>query len=262
VELVTTLQNAQSNALLAGLLIMAFSRLEKGHYFLATLLITCTVFIKLFGVVAIGLYLFYPRKGKLIGYTIGCFAFMALVPWLVVPLDQLKFLYTQWFHLLVEDHSTSFELSVLSWLATWFHLQSDKNLVVLVGAILLGLPFLQWKKYKDYSFRLLTLCSFLLWMVIFNHMAESPTFIIAMGGVAIWYFNRARTVLNSILVISAFIFTSLSTTDIFPYFIQEKFFGPYVIKVVPCIFIWAKVLFDLWVEKDNVPPVSSTFSET
>jgi hypothetical protein len=44
------------------------------------------------------------------------------------------------------------------------------------------------------------------------------------------------------------LFTQLAPTDLIPRFIREQFFIPYVIKVVPIIVIWIKVLYDMvWV---------------
>jgi hypothetical protein len=43
----------------------------------------------------------------------------------------------------------------------------------------------------------------------------------------------------------AFVFTTLSPTDLFPPFIRNEFFWPYVVKAVPCILIWGKVIYDL-----------------
>ena len=254
IEMTTSLQNAQSNAMMTGLLVMAFVRLEKGDYFLAALFITLTAFIKIFGVFALILYVFYPGKVRLAAYTAICFVLMTILPLAVVSIDQLKFLYVSWLHMLIDDHSASYGLSVMGWLTTWFHLGIDKNIVVGAGLLIIGLPFLRLKKYNDYYFRLLMLSAVLLWIVIFNHKAESPTFIIAMAGAGIWYFHKKRNTIDLVLIILAFIFTSLSPTDLFPQWIQDNFFDPYAIKVVPCILIWCKLMFEVLTEKFEVAP--------
>ena len=254
IELTTSLQNAQSNALMTGLLVMAFVRLEKGDYFLAALFITFTAFIKIFGVFALILYLFYPGKVRLAAYTALCFVVMTILPLAVVSFDQLKFLYASWLHLLIDDHSVSFGLSVMGWLTTWFHLGINKNIAVGAGLLIMGLPFLLLKKYNDYLFRLLMMSAVLLWIVIFNHKAESPTFIIAMAGAGIWYFHKKRNAIDLVLISLAFIFTSLSPTDLFPHWIQDNFFDPYAIKAVPCILIWCKLMFEVLTEKSEVAP--------
>jgi hypothetical protein len=84
------------------------------------------------------------------------------------------------------------------------------------------------------------------WMVIFNHKAESPTFIIAMAGVAMGYISLAEKSRSVIwLTWIAVIFTSLSTTDIFPQIIQREISIPYAIKVLPCLIFYFFVFFKL-----------------
>lgn len=245
IELVTSLQNSQSNALMVGLLILAFVFFESDQVFLACLCITLTVFIKLFGLLAFAMAIFYPNKIKAIFYSIGCVLFLSVIPLLVVPIGQLFFLYKSWWGLLIDDHTISYGLSMLGWLISWFGFNGSKNLVVLVGLILLLVPLVWVKEYKAFLFRVSFLCSLLIWMVIFNHKAESPTFVIAISGVALWYFLKPTNTFDRVLLLVAFVFTCLSPTDIFPSLIQNQFFDPYVVKVVPCIFIWLKITYDL-----------------
>lgn len=245
VELMTCLQSCQSNALIVGLLIFAFCMLEKENYLLATLFISLTVFIKLFGIVICLLFIFYPKKGKVALYMLAWFALLALLPIVVTGYDQLGFLYKSWLTPLGNDHALSNGYSVIGWLHTWFNLNVNKVLVLLIGVVLLLLPLIKLSKYKDYFFRLVMLSSVLVWMVIFNHMAESPTFIVAMAGVVIWFYAQKPTRANLVLLILAIVFTCLSPTDIFPMYVRQHFLQPYVIKAVPCILIWVKMLYDL-----------------
>src|SRR4030095_11803055 len=64
VELVTSLQNSQSNALIAGLLILSFCFLERRQIMWGTLMISLTVFIKIFGLVAFSLFFLYTDRRK------------------------------------------------------------------------------------------------------------------------------------------------------------------------------------------------------
>ena len=43
----------------------------------------------------------------------------------------------------------------------------------------------------------------------------------------------------------ASILARLSSTDLFPKFIGDQWIFPYLIKVVPCILIWIKILYDM-----------------
>lgn len=244
VELMTSLQNSQSNALIAGLFLLSFSALERRHYAWGTLAIVLSIFIKLFGLVAFSLFLLYPNKLKLAKYTLLWLVLGTFLPLLVVSWDQLLFLYESWGRMLSNDHATSYGFSVVGWTHSWFGFASKLGTVAL-GVVLYCLPLLRWRCYNYFQFRTWMWASMCLWVIIFNHKAESPTFIIAMAGVALWFFVQERQRLNQILLFSALLFTSLIATDIFPPDFRGGFAKDYVLKAVPCILIWAKISIDL-----------------
>lgn len=245
VEMLTSLQNEQSNALIAGLLIFSFGFLERGKYWLATLCVVSTIFIKVFGIVALALFLLYPNKLKLAYTTAFWIVFFTVLPLVVIDIDQFVFLYKSWANLLQNDHSISDGLSVIGWLKSWFGWQVNKTYVSLAGVILFCIPLLKISSYPNFVFRILMLSSILIWVVIFNHRAESPTFIIAISGVALWYYAQFPKKENYILLVLAFVFTALSPTDLFPKFIRDEWMKPYVVKAVPCILVWIKITYDL-----------------
>jgi hypothetical protein len=244
IELITSLQNAQSNGLMTGLIILAYIYLEKKNIALATLCIVATIFIKLFGIVAFALFLFYPNKLKSALFTLGWIVLLAILPLLVISLDQYVYILKSWGVLLQNDHSDSIGFSVSGWLFSWFGLQL-KTVSLIGGVVLFCIPFIHIKNYTNHRFKLLYLASILIWIVIFNHKAESPTFVIAITGVSIWYFTQEFSKVNLALLISALLFTVLAPTDLFPKFIRENYFVPYVVKVVPCILIWGKLTWEL-----------------
>lgn len=250
-ELITSLQNEQSNALIAGLIILAFIQMEKKNVLWATLFIVLTVVIKLFGLAAFALFLFYPDKIKTAIYTLGWIIFFTIIPLVAVEVNQLLFLYKSWWQLLQNDHSVSYGLSVAGWLYTWFGLNL-KNFTVIAGAFLFCIPLIRFQLYKQFRFRALFLSSVLLWVVLFNHKAESPTFIIAVTGAALWYFYQKQNTVNLALLILAFVLTVLSPTDLFPKSIRDNYVIPYVLKAVPCILIWFKLLADLLIMKPEL----------
>jgi hypothetical protein len=244
IELITSVHNSQSNALLAGLILFAFLALEKKQIFFAAFLIVLTGFIKIYGLTALCLFIFYPQKLKAATYTIVSIILLAALPLLLIPFSQLTFLYHSWLDLLKNDHSVSVGLSVVGWLYTWFGIQA-KKLVVIIGAVLLLIPLIRHRYFSELKFRLWFLCSVLVWMVIFNHKAELPTFIIAVCGIATWFFSQKPKIENIILVALVFIFTILSSTGIFPRDFREKYIEDYVFKAVPCILVWLKITADL-----------------
>lgn len=244
-ETLTGLQSAQTNPLIAALLILAYTSFENKNVIWASLFIVLSAYIKIFGVVAFLMFFLYPDKMKFILYTIFWTVLLALLPLLVVSFGQLTFLYKSWLNMLQNDHSVSYGLSVMGWLKTWFGLEPDKFLIVALGGILLMLPLVQFKSYSNSLFRILYLGSILIWVIIFNHKAESSTFVIAVCGIALWYFSQKNTKLQTALVLFAFIFTCLSPTDLFPRFLRLSMVEPYVLKAVPCIFIWFMIQYQL-----------------
>ncbi len=245
-ESMTAMQNEQSNGLMAGLIILAFGLCERQKYFIAALCLVLSVYIKIFSVVGFALFLFYPQKWKLTLYTFFWALVLLLIPLFVIDFDQLKSIYESWIYLLRHDHTPSaYGFSVLGWLKTWFHFHGNNLNVILTGALIFLLPFGRLKMYTSYDFRILALASILIWIVIFNHMAESPTFVIALAGVSIWFFTRRPTLVNIILFLLAMILTSLSSTDLFPNDFRNEVIRSYVLKAFPCILIWIKIIVDM-----------------
>lgn len=244
-ELSNNMQNSQSNGLMAGLIILTFTSLENKNYFTASLWVVLSVYLKIYGGIAFVFFLFYPSKWKLLRYTVFWFVIVGALPLLAISLHQLLYLYQAWWGLLKADQTINDGISVAGILHSWFNMSLSKNIISFSGLVLFLLPFLRSNKYKDYHFRLLILCSALIWIVIFNHKAESPTYIIALLGVSLWYFTGERTGLNTALFILTLIFTTLSVSDLVPGSVRDNFVVPYCIKAVMPIIIWIIISIEL-----------------
>lgn len=244
-ELVTSVINSQSNPMIAGLLVAAFTFFEKDKVHWAALCIISTFYIKVFGILACLLFLFYPHKGRFVLWCAIWSVVIALIPLFFTSPDLLVLQYKNWLELLANDHSGSYGYSFMGVLHTWFGLNSGKDMLVLIGFISLLVPFIFIKQFKDFQYRLNWFVAMLIWLVIFNHKAESPTFIIAFTGIAIWLFTSPKNKYITFLAVLAFVFTSLAPTDIFPLSIRQSFFEPYAIKAVPCILIWGFITFEM-----------------
>jgi len=246
IELITSLQNHQSNALIAGLIILSFIFFEKNNRWVATLLIAITVFIKIFGLMALLIMIFYPKKIKSGLIYLFWMVVLGILPLVLVSPSELWQQYHNWFDLLMADQTVYYGISVMGWLQSWFGLNISKYVVAGIGAFLLLLPLIKYRLWLKLDFKVLFLSSLLLWMVIFNHMAESPTYIISVSGVAIWFFSREKLRWeNIVLLLLVLGFTILSPTDIFPPSLRDNLVAPYVLKAVPCILVWAKIQYEL-----------------
>jgi hypothetical protein len=262
-ELLTSLQNAQSNGLMCGLMIAAYAHMQRGKPALATLWLMFATFIKVYGAIGFCLFLFYPQKPKFILYAALWGIVFAACPLIVTPLDTLVSQYRSWAALMAEDAAGATGLSVAGWLKSWFGLDNLRAQVSLAGIVLFFIPLLRFKLYKDDVFRLLFVAFMLIWVVIFNHKAESPTFVIAAAGVGIWYFAMPKATWRTVLLWLVFIFTCLAGTDIFPPYVKKHFIYPYTIKVVPCIIAWCVIFAELMLLKkpENITPSKMALNE-
>jgi Glycosyltransferase family 87 len=237
-ELVICLQNTQSNGLMAALMIGTYIALTRNNALAAAGYIMAGVFIKLFGIFAAFVALFYRRQWVTLALAgIGWGLFLALFPGIFTGWDHLKQLYEWWWWLLRDDHAASLGLSVAGWLNTWFGLEPEKSMITIVGLCIQTAAVAADIVRKRTP--LYTLASVLIWVVIFNHKAESPTFIIAFCGVAIWYFAQDKPSRAAGWAVGlAFFLASVTPTDLFPPVWYRQFIQPFTFKAVPFIMIW------------------------
>ncbi len=244
-ELLTCLQNAQSNGLMCGLMIAAYGCMHNGKAMWATLWLVLATYIKVYGAIGFCLFLFYPGKVRFIAYALLWTIVLGALPLVVTPFHTLVWQYHNWKDLLVADATAAVGLSVAGVLSTWFGIVGGKAVVTVVGLLLFLVPFVRVKQYGNELFRLLMLAGMLIWVIIFNHKAESSTYIIAVAGVGIWYFAMPEAKWRTALLWFVFLFTCLSTTDIFPPFVKQHLIYPYKFKAFPCIVVWCVVFADL-----------------
>ena len=195
----TSALNSQSNGLMLGLLLFAFVSLQKGRIVQAIIFIWLTAFIKLFGILFFAMLLVFPGafKKSLLRVPL-IFVALYLLPLPVLGWEGLQRQYASMFNLLAHDHGYFVKYSVMGWLQQWFGLRPNKNLILMLGLGLQCIPLLVFiikeKLWRSGSleqinskslerWQSLFAASWLLWMVIFNHMAESATYVIAVGGV-------------------------------------------------------------------------------
>jgi hypothetical protein len=170
---------------------------------------------------------------------------MAAGPLAVASPKHLVFLYRSWYGRLQSDAATHLGLSLMGVLKEWFGVSVPSLYVALAGGvILMGVVAFRLDSRDDFKFRLLVLSSVLLWVIVFNHMAESPAMIIAVTGVALWYYFQERSVPNLVLLVLTFALTCLAPTDAVPRALRQRIDVGYL-EAAPCIIVWFKVQHDL-----------------
>lgn len=244
-ELIGNLQNEQSNALMTGIILLTFVSFERKHLLLAALFVSLGIYLKIFGVVAAALFLLYPDKKKFILYMAGWIVILWALPLFIISPAELAEQYKGWGMILLSDHESRYGFSILGIFHKWFGFEPAKMMVIISGVLLFCLGYLRIKSFGKVGYRLLFLSSILIWVVLFNHTAESSGYILAMTGSGIWYFSQRKTQLRTIIIISTFIIVSLFSTDIMPADIRNTYIYPYYIRTLPILIIWIFVIFDM-----------------
>lgn len=244
-ELNTSVHNEQTNPVIAALGLFTFSLLEKGKVKWASLLPVIAFCIKGYGLIFAALFLFYPRRGQYFLYSVLWIVLFAFLPFAFVGPDHFVQLYKDWYTCLIEDHKVNFGFSVMGLMKVWRPSLTDHDVTLIqyLGLLLFGITWL-WtllkNNFESPQTRFLLLAYASLWVIMFNHAAESPTFVIAIQGVAVWYIISRETLdpWAKALVICVFLFSILAPTDVYPASWRRDFFRPNLIKVIPCFIVW------------------------
>ncbi|WP_080055880.1 glycosyltransferase family 87 protein [Spirosoma aerolatum] len=253
-EALITAQNLQSNNLIVGAILLGLYHLRNERVWQAAFFFVLCGFIKFYGAAAAGFFLFYPKKPQFILAMLGWTLVFAIAPVTMIPFDHLLAEYKEWFSVIVVS-KLGLQVSVMGIAEAWFGMaKTDSNyrIIELIGATLFLLPFLRFGLWSDRLFQRRMVAYFLLFMIVFNKMAESPTYVMAVTGVALWWVTLNEPAqLDKVLLALVIIFTSLSPTDIFPQVVQKQFFQPYNIKAVPCLLVWARIQYQIWTQSNS-----------
>lgn len=252
-EFLTTSLGQQFNPIMTSIIILSYVLIEKEKDFWSACLIILGTFIKLYGIVGLAFFFFSKNKMKFI----GSLAFWSIV-FFVLPMaiSSPEFIinsYSEWFARLLEKNNEngSFDsmqdISIMGLFKKILNMPNLSNLLFLIpGIVLFGLPYLRFNMFSNKKFQLLLLSSVLIFTVIFSSGSESPTYIIAFAGVAIWFIiQEEKTKWTWFLFIFALLLTSFSPSDLFPKYIKETYIKPYSLKALPCVLIWFQITYEL-----------------
>lgn len=253
-ELLTTLLGLQFNPLMTAIILLSFVYIEKAKDFWSAFFIVLGVFVKLYGIVGLAFFFFSKNKFKFILSLIFWSIVIFCLPMLLSSPEYIIQTYKEWFERLVEKNNENAglnsyqDISLMGIVRRFFQDSSISNLPFLIGGIILfGLQYLRIKEYKEVSYRLMLLASVLIFTVIFSSGSESPTYIIAFVGVAIWFVIQPKPISNFyiLLFIFALILTSLSPSDLIPKYLKDNFIRPYALKALPCVLIWFTIFYEM-----------------
>ncbi|MGZ3874358.1 MAG: glycosyltransferase family 87 protein [Mucilaginibacter sp.] len=251
-ELMTSSSNVEINPLIGALIIFSFVFIRDKKDFWAALMILAGTFIKLYGIV--GLAFFFLSKDKL-KFILGFLFWAAVLFVLPMAISSPSYIiqtYHDWYGDLMQKNLANIgpslqDISVMGLIRNIFHYKQLSTITVLVpGLLLFALWYTRVKYFGVLSYQLLLLASTLIFVIIFSSSSESPTYIIAIAGVGIWYMNLDRPVtrLEIALLVFAFVITIMSPSDLFPRYIKMHYVVPYKLKALPCVLIWLKIVYE------------------
>ncbi len=203
VAVALTTDGTQSNGLVAFLLVLAFDALERGKPVLAAIAIAAGAFLKIFPLAALAFAAFHPRPRRFASiFLLVALGFLAL-PLVATSPAALAAQYASWFRVEAVD-ALDRGASVMALLQRWTGATWPNWPIQLAGTALLLVPAVVHRRRRDPLSRLRFLASVLVFVVIFNHQAEQPSFVIALTGVAIWATVTPATPLRTTLAALCF----------------------------------------------------------
>lgn len=253
-ENLTAILSSQFNPSMTAIILLTFSFIHRKKDFWAALMIVLGTFIKLYGIVGLAFFFFSKDKKKLI---LGLVLWSAVVFVLPMFLSSPAFIiqsYQDWYIAVSEKNImnstliTDQDICLMGMVRRISGNHSIPNWPFLLGGLIIFiLPYFRTDQYKETAFRLLLLSSTLIFTVIFSTSSESPTYIIAFVGVAIWFVVQPKPVKSwqIALFIFALLLTSFSPSDLFPRYIRNEYIRPYSLKALPCVLIWFTIIFQM-----------------
>ena len=247
-DVARSLQATQSNALVAGLILIAFVALEQGREATAATAVVTGALIKVYPIAAGTFGIFAPpaRRVRFLVWSLVSGLVLAALPLLVLSPAAVVAVYKEWFAILQRDTVLQGQ-SVMRILSDWFGSTVPNWAIQLAGTLLLLLPVaLRRDLWVDSRFRRLFLCSLLVFLVIFNHQAESPSFVVATSGIAIWYVSSRREWWRGALLALTLLAVTVSHLVFFPHQFYHDVIKAHALDAFSCALVWFVMQVELW----------------
>ena len=256
-EFLTTSLSFQFNPSISAIIILSYVFIDKKQDFWAAMLIVFGTFIKLYGVVGLAFFFFSKDKLKFILSLLFWSAIFFVLPMAISSPEFIINSYKDWYERLILKNKENIYLSNMqdiSLMGMIRKIVGNPNLpnlpFILGGMIMMGLCYLRISMYKVEKFRLLLLSSVLIFTVIFSTASESPTYIIAFMGFALWFVLHPKAnYWQIVLLVLTLAVSSFSPSDLFPAYLREHFVKPYALKALPLVVVWACIVYEMLILK-------------
>jgi Glycosyltransferase family 87 len=257
-EVLRGMQNAQSNALVAALIVLSFAAMERHRVRRAALAVALGACVKIFPLAALTFAI--PRRRALrTGLAAGVVGFaLVSLPLALLSPTALAAQYGSWRGVEASDAQQRW-FSVMELLHRITGVAWPNWPLQLLGTLALLAPLaIRRERWDEARFRLLYLCSLLLYVVLFNHQAERASYLIAFTGATIWFASEARTRTRTSLYALAALTIPVMSTLIPGDWLRTPGIMTYRLAL-PCLAIWLVIQRDLLgpAAVRSAPPVQS-----
>lgn len=224
-ELSKNVLHVQTNILITTGMMATFIFFERHEPTKAVLMTVCNFCIKGFGAITGLLAVLYPKSGRSILQGIAFTFLISLTPLLFVSPSELMKYYTDWLDLLRGDViSEPFSLVGFMTQTLGFPTTIESFVMGLGVFMLVSYWLMLWLKRDVLTSerRAYFLSFLLLWVVVFNRAAESPTYLMASTGLLIWFFYHKQygtaTKFMTVFFILCFYWVAVVSSDLsFPF---------------------------------------------
>jgi hypothetical protein len=212
-EVLRGMQNAQSNALVAALIVLAFVTLERHKGWRAAFAVGLGACVKIFPLAALT-FAIPRRRAVRTGLAAGVVGVgLMVLPLVLLSPAALAAQYGWWRGVEASDARQRW-FSVMELVHRITGAAWPNWPIQLLGTLALVAPLaVRRERWDDARFRLLYLCSVLLYVVLFNHQAERASYLIAFTGATIWFAaeprSRARTALYALAALTIPVMSTL-----------------------------------------------------
>ncbi|MBC9931471.1 glycosyltransferase family 87 protein [Chitinophaga qingshengii] len=247
----------QMNQFIGAFIILTFACIVKGKDMTAAFLIVLGTLTKIYGIVGLAFFFFSSNPKRLIGGLLLWGAVLFALPMLISSPQYVINSYFEWYAALAHKNelneavTTIFQnISAGGFIQRVFHLQGLNDFYILIPAVLIFLSQYIRLPYRYNSrYRLYMLCSVLMFPVLFSSSSESPTYIIAIPAICIWYVLQPATRLNNIFLFFAILLVSFSHSDVVTPWVRKNLAVPYALKALPCLVLWLMIAVEIYTKQ-------------
>lgn len=267
IEMMTSIHSVQFNPMFTAFFIFSYVFTIRGKDWLATLFIALGFLTKLYGIAGLAFFFFSRNKLQFVLSFIAWMAIIVVAPIVYSSADYIMQTYEDWYYQIIRRNQQNIDnsrtagmqdISVPGMIRRIFHYYGPIDLpIIAVAGTLFGIPLLKKQNQLSAAFGLSYLALVLISVVIFSSAAESPTFVIAVTGAALWFIIQERPIslIVKTLLALLFVLTILSPTDLIPPYIRINIILAYSLKALPCFIIWCWLIISCW--KIHLPKFSS-----